>query len=498
MSIFRSTGKQSLFYAAFWLIYCILTFCGILNHETNRDEAQAWLIVRDLDIPGIFSQLSIKGHPGLWYMILLPFAKLGFPYFTMSLVHWVIGVISCGTILFRAPLSKPIKLLFVFSYFMIFEYIIPARNYSLTILMLSLISIFYKQRFDKPLLFSFLIFLLFNTNTHSFGAAFALTVLYFAEGYKNQIIPAIKYGLLIMTAGLISVIIQLVPSDQVQSDQTVNSSFLPGNLMDCIWNILTGIQNSFIPVHGEYEELKVALVFSLFFILLLIIHFKKIYPFLFLFISSSWLFYIFCAKLSGSWRHEGLILVFSFFSLWIATFYNDRYPFLKEKAWNELKNMYTGFLMICLGISVMFGLSCLRKEFQYDFSGSEKTAGFILKNNLQDKEIACYPSWRASALSPYLPNTKLWFVERKEYGTFFTLDSVFKKDGNDLSHVEVISRLHEKYPQGALLLLNEPLSLREQEQFTSKLLFRNTEFIWGVNDEIFFLYEIKFMRLLSH
>jgi hypothetical protein len=268
--------------------------------------------------------------------------------------------------------------------------------------------------------------------------------------------------------------------------------------MDCIWNILTGIQNSFIPIHAEYEELKVALVFSLFFILLLIIHFKKIYPFIFLFISCSWLFYIFCTKLSGSWRHEGLILVFSFFSLWLATFYADRYAFLKEKAFDKLKTIYEGFLMICLVTSVVFGLSCLRKEFRYDFSGSQKTAEYILKNNLQNKEIACYPSWRASAISPYLPKTKLWFIERKEYGSYFILDSVFKKDGNDLSQEEVLTRVQKKYPAGTLLLLNEPLSIMEQEQFTSKLLFRNKEFIWGANDETFFLYEVKSVKLLSH
>lgn len=60
-----------------FLIYAIVTFViTIIFHEKWRDEAQAWLIARDLDFWGIIKQMTYEGHPPLWHFILAPFAKL--------------------------------------------------------------------------------------------------------------------------------------------------------------------------------------------------------------------------------------------------------------------------------------------------------------------------------------------------------------------------------------------------------------------------------------
>jgi hypothetical protein len=490
MTTMQPAGKLRLYYFAAWIIYAALTLAGVICHEPNRDEAQAWLIVRDLNLQHILSQLSVKGHPGLWYFLLFPFVKAGFPYITMHLIHWLFGITTAGIILFRCHLSATLKLLFVFSYFMLFEYIIPARNYSLSILILSLICSMYEKRFSKPVLFSFLIFLLFNTNIHSFGAAAALGLIFIMECYNRRILIAVKLPIAIIVSGAVLVILQLLPSPGNAADVTVGTTIFPHSFIDAMWNILTGVQNSFIPVQSEYEELKVALVFTSFFVILLIIHFKKIIPFIFLLISTSWLFYIFCTRLSGSWRHEGLILVFSFFSMWLAEFYRNN-----NQSMRKLETGYELFLNVCLLISFIFGFSSLRKEYQYDFSGSKPAAAFIIDHHLEKREIACYRSWRASAIAPYLPEGKLWFIDRKEYGSYFILDSVYQKEGDSLSEEEIITRVKTKYPDDALLLLNEPLSLRNDLLFSAKLLYKNSNFNWGADDESFYLYELKFSGL---
>jgi hypothetical protein len=55
-------------------------------HEPWRDEAQAWLISRDLPILSIFRQMNYEGTPALWHIILVPFAKFGAPYIIENLI----------------------------------------------------------------------------------------------------------------------------------------------------------------------------------------------------------------------------------------------------------------------------------------------------------------------------------------------------------------------------------------------------------------------------
>jgi len=51
----------------------------------------------------------------------------------------------------------------------------------MSIFLLFFIAVFYKKRFEKPVIYSILIFLLFNTNIHSFFSAFILMIIYIIE-----------------------------------------------------------------------------------------------------------------------------------------------------------------------------------------------------------------------------------------------------------------------------------------------------------------------------
>ena len=143
---------------------------------------------------------------------------------------------------------------------------------------------------------------------------------------------------------------------------------------------------------------------------------------------------------------------------------------------------------------MIYGFSSIKKEYRYEYSGSKSIAKYIIQNNLQSKEIACYRSWRATAVAPYLPNTKFWFIDRKEFGTYFILDSVFNKDGDTLSEYDIIKRTKEKYNNQALLLLNYPLTIPPDSTFEYHLLYQNEKLTWGTDDENFLLYEINFNK----
>lgn len=141
------------------IVYIILSLFLLLSHEPWRDEAQAWLIVRDS--PNISSMIRLMGYegtPALWYFILFPLVKLGLPYFSMAILHFLIALSVVIIFISRAPLPKSQKFLFIFGYYIFYEYSIIARSYVLSVLFLFLIANLHRDRFKKPFLYSLLIF----------------------------------------------------------------------------------------------------------------------------------------------------------------------------------------------------------------------------------------------------------------------------------------------------------------------------------------------------
>ena len=62
-----------------FLLYIVCVLVIVSTHECYEDETQSWLIARDLNPLEIINQMKYEGHSFLWYFILVPFAKLGFP-----------------------------------------------------------------------------------------------------------------------------------------------------------------------------------------------------------------------------------------------------------------------------------------------------------------------------------------------------------------------------------------------------------------------------------
>ena len=108
-------NKETVFNIIVFSIFIAITSYVSLHHEMWSDEAQAWLISRDLSLIDIFKEMKYEGHSMLWNLILIPFIKLGFPYEYINLISCVIIYISVYMILFKIKINKIIKLLIIFS-----------------------------------------------------------------------------------------------------------------------------------------------------------------------------------------------------------------------------------------------------------------------------------------------------------------------------------------------------------------------------------------------
>ncbi len=486
--------RNTILWVSITFVYSLVTLTGVLYHEPWRDEAQVWLIVRDLSIPDIFSHLSAYGNLGVWYVILFPFAKLGFPYFTMQIIHWLISITTCTLFLFKAPINKFIKVFFVFSYYMVFEYGVVARDYMLTVLFLFLIATFYKSRFTKPVRFAVFIFLLFNCHVLGFGAAFALLIIYFAEVKSRKRMDSFKTALIIMTAGFAVAILTLIPFSTAIVDATIPVTYIPILNYNAVWTILTSIQNAFIPTVYNFEEIKMPLFFLLVLIVYILSAFRTPTVFVFLIISLCWLFYVFITKQYYA-RYDGLIVVFVIFTLWIKEYYTETNNRLSKKLkfinYSKIEASFKTIFILSLMVNSIFGMSSIRKEYLYNHSGAKEMAEYIIHHHLQNNEIACFNCWSAS-VSPYLPTTKLWSINSKRYETFFILDSVYIKSSG-ISSEEMLKRVKEKYNKEAILLTGEPQHIVNGSGVEVKLIAKNEKYNWKDNGENYFLYKIIYL-----
>ena len=166
-----------------------LVFNGILlaGHELWRDEANVWLIARELSPIQLFREIRYQGHPCLWYLIVMPFAKLGFPFKTISVLSFLIMASGAGIFTFKAPFHPLTKLVCLFSPIFSYYYPVVARNYCLIALLLILLAYYYTVRNNKPVLYGLLLGLLVQADTIALATSGLISLMWLYEGISQSI-----------------------------------------------------------------------------------------------------------------------------------------------------------------------------------------------------------------------------------------------------------------------------------------------------------------------
>jgi hypothetical protein len=486
------------------LAYAALTAFGALHHEPWRDEAQAWLIARDLSLPDIFHQMGHEGSPALWHIILLPFAKLGAPYACEFVIHWMLAVAAVATFAVFCPFPKIIKIFFVFSYYMACEYSIVARSYVLTVLLLFLIAAQYGSRFRRPFVFSAFIFLLFNTNIHSLFAAGALLVLYLYEVISNRdrrSNPRYYGAVLIMTIGGLTAIMQSIPPPgtfyynvermRMAPFRAAANAFLPGSA-SCdapyfiFWDPFLTPKETNAAIFLACGMILVALLYCL----------RRPPALVFLLLSYSWLGYIFVAKNHGVLRHHGFIMIFIVFALWLASHYQDG-PWMRQTAARaKWARAFFGFfgaltwtgLALSQLASIFMTYRTYKYEYQYCFSGAKEMAAYMHNSGYDKSTVIVYRAECAAALLPYLPDAKFWYPPLCDYGTFIFWKDTRQIRGQRLD--QTVERVKQFFPDLShvlFLLSNSGQDDRLQRTFRLELIHK-TDGLVLQKDEAFALY----------
>jgi hypothetical protein len=397
-------AKKKLEYIVYFIYLSVLLFLSY-HHEIWRDEADSWLLVRDSNFTGIRSYLQNSGHPGLWYLILYPFAKLGLPSITQKLIHFVIASINSYLLLFYSPFHKYLKILILFSYYFMFEYAVISRNYAIGIFFLFVICINYNKKFKYPILYGFLIFLLCNTNAYSAILASGISLIFFLEIiHKRKFYFNVILGFLISVLGGFLFLLQVykVPeSSQVSSG--FFRQFVPENILKSIlYSFSTGVFTDSI----LYLPSIVLLPLSF----LLYSRAKLILLFLIWCLGLLFSFYTFVYMYE--YRHAGFVFLSFFTSYWLYNLNSkSNFNFINLNNLFKLKKLTLLTFLFSLFISLEFSFEKSMHEYLYSYSNAIEMANYIKKNNLDSNSnrFGVHSADKGKTILFYLNETKIFY-----------------------------------------------------------------------------------------
>jgi len=136
-------------------LWIAVTSFTLSHHEKWADEAQAWLLARDLPLSTLWlHELRYEGSPGLWHTILwvaqhvfhAPYAALG----PLGLGFAFVGIVY---LVLATPFPRPLRWLMAFSFFFLYQYAVIARSYVLFALFCFIAAQQYRNG-ERPLRFA--------------------------------------------------------------------------------------------------------------------------------------------------------------------------------------------------------------------------------------------------------------------------------------------------------------------------------------------------------
>lgn len=179
--------KNKIFNIIIITCFFVVSFIVIQFHEPWADEAHAWLFARDASVIQLLTKYAHSdGHPILWHLILKFFIFLGLPYKKIGYISLLFSTIGVSLFVCKSKFNKVIKLLFSFSYFVLYQYTVIARGYCLILPILCLIAMMWNERHKKIYLISFLLILLLNCEAYTYLISGSIFLILIIEFYKNK------------------------------------------------------------------------------------------------------------------------------------------------------------------------------------------------------------------------------------------------------------------------------------------------------------------------
>ena len=335
-------------------IFCYITFKnGVLTDRICwEDESHFWTIVKHTNFFQLIDLMKVEGHFLLWYLCVMPFAKLDLWYpYPMLFLNWLFAVLALTVMWYKAPFNNLIKLCITFSAPFLSIYSISARCYSIGFLFLFLAMAVYKERLKHPYRYLLWLVLAANTSLPLCIAAGVLGCLFVYDLIKNKSDKKILY--VIFTTLILNLILFYF-----QFHGTTVPDY--DNLMQKNPFILAFLGIDKIPFSIFLYKIILLRIGVIIFLAFL---FKSKRAFIFFTVTGLTVFLFFIFVYNARTHHLLTIYVFSIAAFWI---YSLECPKPVKRDWFSIFYIAVLLEFVFMPIEVMGGFNGVAR-FVFDF-----------------------------------------------------------------------------------------------------------------------------------
>lgn len=394
------------------LIIYLLGVCTVsFFHEPWFDEAQAWAIARSGTIKEILFEIPHnEGHPPLWDLLLLPFAKLGAPYeLSLAIVNIFFITLAVAVLLFKSPFPKIVRCLLPFNFFLFYQFGVISRPYCILVLAMFLAAACHKNRNEHPV--KYLLCLALMCSVHTFGiiiaGGFCIVWLgeIFSRHYKNGTLAKVFtdkrcWLMLALLLFVVLILIEIFPSENTYVDGKATSKEIfhfSFNFIQLLWIflILTEATIGQMPqsLSTSYDTtslITLSIVAVIIFILAVSIFYsnKKLLNFLVPYLIFS----LFCTLVYFSPHHMGIITALLIYEFWIIVDESGKVKLPKyiqiimNNLHGKMRTVAKSLAFISLLVPIAWSCSSSYFEIRYPY-WINAAADFIKEYDLDDYKI---------------------------------------------------------------------------------------------------------------
>ncbi len=372
-------------------------------HEKWADEAQAWLIARDLDLKTIwFYELRYEGSPGLWHTILWVAQHVFHArYGALGYIGAVGALAGVALLIFKAPFPRYIRWPLAFTYFMVYQYAVIARPYTLLPLLAFAAALLFKDR-EHPERMTVVLVLLANLSLHGTILAGCLGLAYLIDAWRarDTLDARVKkrywicIGVMAVTFAFIVVILKptpdvgefakrepmapalqaMQPTKLVKLESTISGAFFDYWLPSALFILFAG---------WWFFLRRSLLVFALPVGLLIALY----------------------ALIHGYAHHHGTLFLAAIAAIWVAWPSTDEQRRFNLCHHRALQCMTTALLCLC-ALNIWDAEVAIRHEYSFPYSGAEDAAKY-LKSVGADREKIVGFLYGVVGIQPYFDHNIL-------------------------------------------------------------------------------------------
>jgi hypothetical protein len=502
-AVWGRTERSWLFPLLAGAIFAGAQLYGHFYHEMWKDELHCWAVARNSG--GLWDLLTgerrYDGHPFLWYYLLYLTTLLSRSYLGLHVVGVVLAVVAALLWLRYAPLPRLLRLLLLGSYYVLYEYGVISRSYTLGIVLVFAFCASYHPLRIRYVLLATLLGLLAATSMYGTLMALVLGMFVFTRGLRfagpdreddrlRLALPADWIaGLFVFAAALaFTAITTWPPSDAYYAPPgtfEITTAIIRYDFARYWaamfpfkqWNDWDWLHTQYLGSSWNLDESRAAALGGAWFVAWLVALART--PWLAAAYALGVLMMMAAQHgiYTAGLRHLGHYFILLLACIWL---------YHRESRGRARGTLLHALLGINLALQIVTGVAALRVDRQQVFSGAVPAAQFIRDHHLDRQPMVGDSDHAASPVAVAL-DRPMWFL-----GTGETSDVVVEHNrlgsADPRKLLEIAANLARASSGRALLVLNHALNVPARPGVVTTLVYRGPPAI--MFDETYHVYQV--------